>query len=326
MYKKYLTFLLLLLVFNCVFAQQTIPLYPGKIPNALTTVNEEFTPDQNVYFKITQPSLSIYLPKPELANGTAVIICPGGSYSGVWMKIQGTDVAKKMNEKGVAAFVLKYRIPDNKTMNDKSIGPLQDAQQAIKVVRERADEWKIDTNKIGIMGFSAGGHLAATAGTHFNRSFIENLRNTSLRPDFMILVYPVISFNNSITHQDSKENLIGKDPQDSLVDYYSNEMHVNKQTPPTFLIHGEDDQLVTVKNSINFYLSLLQFSVPAGMHIFPKGEHGFFSEPSHSNWFRYCSEWMQENGWIDNRASAIINQNQIKKTTRSVKAVKNNTK
>ena len=321
MYRKYLT-VLLLFIFNQAFAQQIIPLYSGEIPNAKQVVNEEFTPDQNVYFKISQPSLGIYLPKPELANGTAVIICPGGSYSGVWMKIQGSDVAKEMNEKGVAAFVLKYRIPDDKTMIDKSIGPLQDAQQAIKTVREHAVEWRIDTNKIGIMGFSAGGHLAATAGTHFNHSFIENNKHTSLRPDFMILVYPVISFNDLITHKDSKENLIGKHPQDSLVDYYSNELQVNKQTPPTFLIHGEDDQLVNVKNSINFYLSLFQFSVPAGMHLFPKGEHGFFSEPSHSNWFRYCSEWMQENGWIVNKPTAIINQDTIKHSNHSVKSIK----
>lgn len=322
MYRKYLT-VILLFIFNQTFAQQTIPLYPGGIPNAKQVVNEEFTPDQNVYFKISQPSLSIYLPRPELANGTAVIICPGGSYSGVWMKIQGSDVAKEMNAKGVAAFVLKYRIPDDKTMIDKSIGPLQDAQQAIKTVREHAVEWRIDTNRIGIMGFSAGGHLAATAGTHFNHSFIENNKHTSLRPDFMILVYPVISFNDLITHKDSKENLIGKHPQDSLVDYYSNELQVNKQTPPTFLIHGEDDQLVNVKNSINFYLSLFQFSVPAGMHIFPKGEHGFFSEPSHSNWFRYCSEWMHENGWIVNKPTAIINQDTIKQSNHSVKSIKN---
>ena len=301
MYKQKLLLLLLVLFFNQLFAQQTIPLYSGKIPNSLPTVNEEYTPDQNVYFKVTQPSLDIYLPKQELANGTAIIIYPGGSYSGVWMKKQGTDVAKKLNESGITAFVLKYRIPDDKTMKDKSIGPLQDAQQAIKMVREHAKEWNIDAGKIGIMGFSAGGHLAATAGTHFNRSFIDNPRNTSLRPDFMILVYPVISFIDSITHKDSKANLIGKHPQDSLVHYYSNEFQVNTQTPPSFIIHGENDNIVSVKNSINFYQSLVRFSIPSGMHIFPKGEHGFFLEPAHSNWFRYTLDWMQDNGWMKNK-------------------------
>lgn len=301
MNKINLLILLLILVFNQTFAQKTIPLYSGKAPNSLPAVNEEYTPDQNVYFKVSQPSLDIYLPKTELANGTAVIIYPGGSYSGVWMKKQGTDVAKMLNESGVAAFVVKYRIPNDKTMKDKSIGPLQDAQQAIKMVRERAKEWNIEASKIGIMGFSAGGHLAATAGTHFNRSFIDNPMNTSLRPDFMILVYPVISFVDSITHKDSKDNLIGKHPQDSLVHYYSNELQVNAQTPPSFIIHGQNDNIVSVKNSINFYQSLVQFSVPSGLHIFPKGEHGFFLEPAHSNWFRYTLDWMQDNGWMKNK-------------------------
>ena len=165
------------------------------------------------------------------------------------------------------------------------------------IVKTRAKEWNIDTTKVGIMGFSAGGHLASSAGTHFAQSFIDNPSNISLRPNFMILVYPVISFSDSIGHTGSRDNLIGKNPSPQKIKEFSNELNITTATPPTFLVHAKDDDVVKVENSIVFYLALQKNKVPAGMHIFPKGQHGFFMEPAHSNWFEYCSKWLRENGW-----------------------------
>lgn len=293
-----LIILFFLLVSNKAIAQQTIPLYKGVIPNSIETPNKEYANNTPIYFNVTLPTLTIYLPQPEIANGTAVIICPGGGYEGLWMKNEGWDVAEKFNKMGIAAFVLKYRLPSDLTMKDKSIGPLQDVQRAIQVVRQRSSEWKIDSNKIGIMGFSAGGHLASTAATHFNKSYIENGNGVDLRPDFAILVYPVISFGDSLTHYGSRNALIGKNPSEENIKLFSNELQVTTQTPPTFLIQAEDDKIVSVKNSIVFYEALLKNNVPAGLHIFPAGEHGFGLEPAHSNWSSYCALWLKENGWL----------------------------
>ena len=279
-------------------AQQTIPLYERTIPNSIVTLNEEYANTSQFYFKVTQPTLTIYLPEKEIANGTAVIICPGGGYKGLSMKHEGWDVAENFKRLGIAAFILKYRLPNDATMKDKSIGPIQDAQRAIQIVREKAVEWNINPDKIGIIGFSAGGHLASTAITHFDKSYIENAKDISLRPDFAILVYPVISFADSLTHQGSKDALIGKDPTDENVQLFSNELQVTSQTPSTFLLHAEDDKTVSVKNSIVFYEALLKNKVPAGMHLFPKGEHGFPLEPARSGWFNYCALWLRENGWL----------------------------
>ncbi len=279
-------------------AQAVIPLYPGKIPNSIKVPDEEKENAAHFLENVTQPTLTLYLPGAGKANGTAVIVCPGGGYSALNIIQEGFAVADSLNKLGITAFVLKYRLPDDKTMPDKSIGPVQDAQRAIMVVRQRAKEWHIDTARVGIVGFSAGGHLAATAGTHFTSSYIDNPQQLNLRPDFMILVYPVISFADSITHMGSRESLIGKNPSKQQIALYSNELQVSSQTPPTFLIQAGDDGLVSVKNSIVFYLALQKHNVPAGMHIFPKGQHGFPLEPAHTNWFCYCANWLQENGWV----------------------------
>ncbi len=164
-------------------------------------------------------------------------------------------MAEKFAAQGIAAFVLKYRIPESRIMDDPEIGPLQDAQQAIKIVRENAKRWNIDPERLGILGFSAGGHVASTAGTHFQNPEI-NTTNENLRPDFMILIYPVISFQDSIAHMGSREKLIGKAPSKEKIDYYSNELHITRETPPTFLVHAKDDKSVVVENSIRFYKNL----------------------------------------------------------------------
>ena len=279
------------------WAQRVIPLYAGAVPNSRSVPNEERSDANQNAFNVSTPTLTIYTPPN--ANGTAVIICPGGGYGTLVIKREGYEVAEAFNKMGVTAFVLKYRLPSDKTMIDKSIGPLQDAQQAIKVIRQRASEWHVDPTKIGIMGFSAGGHLAATAGTHSNQVVIENKEAVNLRPDFMVLVYPVISLNDSLGHGGTRKNLLGTSPSPEQIKLYSNELQVTKQTPPTFLLHAGDDKLVPVENSLIFYKSLHQHGVPAGMHIYPKGDHGFLVTPTRDEWMELCKRWMKSNGWVN---------------------------
>jgi len=288
-------------------AQQELPLYGDQpIPNSKAVpdqqkIDSSGNPLRYSYSLVSRPTLTVYSPAAGRATGTAVVVCPGGGYVHLAMTHEGTDVCKWLNSLGITAFLLKYRLPSDETMVDKTIGPLQDAQRAIQVVRERAKDWGINPGAVGIMGFSAGGHLASTAGTHFNHSVIENPAGVSLRPDFMVLLYPVISFSDSIGHRGSRDNLLGKDPDPVQVQLYSNELQVTDQTPPTFLVHAEDDKTVMVVNSLYFYEALVKHHVPAEMHIFPKGGHGFGMRNPTSGadqWPDRLAEWMKVNGWI----------------------------
>jgi acetyl esterase/lipase len=292
---KFIVPFLIVAFYEPVQAQVTIPLYSGKIPGSISTPDEESRDASGgILFKVSRPTMTIYLPTKEKSNGSAVIICPGGGYGELDINHEGFAVAGKFNELGVAVFVLKYRLPSDLTMTDKSIGPLQDAQQAIKMVRERATEWNVDNNKIGIMGFSAGGNMAAAAGTHFNNTFIENPLKTSLRPDFMLLIYPVISFTDKIGHKGTRENLLGEIPSAEKIEYFSNELQISQDTPPSFLIHASDDKVVPVENSIIFFEGLQSRSIPAGLHIYPEGGHGFFNGFTHDTWMGYCIDWMKQ--------------------------------
>jgi acetyl esterase/lipase len=280
-------------------AQLVLPLYTDSIPNSKPYPDEEsFRYERDsilILSKISRPTLTVFLPPKSKATGAAVIICPGGGYGILASKHEGTDVAKKFNEMGVAAFVVKYRIPNENWMVNKEIGPLQDAQRALQIVRENAKEWNVNKKKIGIMGFSAGGHLASTAGTHFNKAYIDNPKRTSLRPDFMVLIYPVISFDTTIAHSGSSVQLLGKNPPPEKLKEYSNELQVTSKTPPTFLVHAKDDG-VKVENSYVFADALRKHGVPVGMHIYEKGGHGYgmYNKTSDVLWMDLVESWLQE--------------------------------
>jgi acetyl esterase/lipase len=280
-----------------------LPLYSGSIPNSKPSKLQETSVTENGGPRVAtviQPTLTVFLPPRDKANGTSVIICPGGGYARLAIGHEGYDVAKRLNEMGVAAFVLKYRLPNDQTQPDKSIAPLLDAQQALRLVREQAAKYNLNPERIGLMGFSAGGHLAATAGTHFAKPVGVNPGPASVRPAFVMLIYPVISFSDSLMHKGSRSNLLGDTPAADQVRLYSNELQVTAQTPPTFLVHAEDDKVVPVQNSIVFYQALHRHNVPAEMHLYPQGGHGFGmnNKTTKDQWIERLQNWMDANGWL----------------------------
>jgi len=290
------SFFMICLLFSLISnAQEIVDLYPAAIPNSKQTGKKE-TFTSGMFRGVSKPTLEVYLPEKEKASGAAVIIIPGGSYAVVVYQGEGISTAKQFAAKGIAAFVLKYRLPDDSILQNKTIGPLQDAQQAIKTVRENASKWGVDVNKVGIVGFSAGGHLASTAATHFQEALVENSNKTNLRPDFQVVVYPVISMQDSLTHRDSRNNLLGKNPSKEVIDRYSNELQVTNDTPPAYITHAADDKTVDVDNSIAYFESLRHHKVDVEMHIYPKGGHGFiFRQP---DWIDPLLLWMKKNKWI----------------------------
>jgi acetyl esterase/lipase len=254
-----------------------------------------------------KPTLTIYLPEKEKATGAAVVIFPGGGYGFLAMDHEGRQIAEWLNSIGVAGFILKYR-HRNSGAGYGHPAPLQDAQRAIRMVRSRAGQWGVDPGRIGIIGFSAGGHLASSAGTHFNTRYsepVDEIDCSSCRPDFMILMYPVISFTEWYTHKGSRSNLLGENPDADLVENLSNEKQVTPETPPTFLVHADDDNGVPPENSIAFYLALRKAKVPAEMHIYEKGGHGFgpgLGKGACSSWMVRCADWMKGRGLLDKTA------------------------
>jgi acetyl esterase/lipase len=286
----------LLLTAFSVTAQDKIDLYPGSIPNSKKSNIQETT---GGFIKgVTIPKLEIYLPEKDKANSCAIIVVPGGGYSGLTYQGEGVRTAKELAKTGITAFVLKYRLPDDSTMIDKKTGPLQDAQQALKTVRENASKWGIDPARVGLMGFSAGGHLASIVATRYQETFIENKEATSLRPDFLILVYPVTSMQDNLTHMDSRNALLGKNPSKDLIDKYSSELQVTETTPPTYITQAGDDRLVDVDNSIVFYESLRHKKVPAEMHLYPRGGHGFVMSKPADEWISPIILWLKNSKFI----------------------------
>jgi acetyl esterase/lipase len=280
-------------------AQETINLYPGDIPNSKPSDIKE-TEHSGMFSGVTKPTIEIYLPEKENSTGAAVVICPGGGYAVVVYQAEGIRTAEEFAKNGIAAFILKYRLPSDLTMIDKAIGPLQDAQQAIKIVRENASKWGINPDKIGIMGFSAGGHLASTEATHYRTSVIENKDSTNLRPDFQILVYPVISMQDGLTHLGSRTNLLGDNPSKKLIDEFSNELHVDVNTPPAYITQAGDDKTVDVDNSIVYYEALRHHNVAAELHLYPHGGHGFVLRLKTEDWMAPIFKWMKNSKWINN--------------------------
>lgn len=280
--------------------ENPLPLYPNGVPNSKPTPATYVEKnDKGWATNVSIPTITPYLPEKGTANGTSIIVFPGGGYAGLSMENEGSSIAKAFNKLGVTAFVVKYRLPTDSIMVDKTIGPLQDAQQAVLTVRKNAAKWGLKPGKVGIIGFSAGGHLASTEGTHFDKVVIDDKENISVRPDFMILLYPVISFG-PMAHVGSRDNLIGKTPSDNLLTLYSNEKQVTANTPPTMLVHAEDDNVVPVQNSLMFYDQLLSFKVKAEMHLFQEGGHGFgLNNPkSKDKWIDWAKNWLDENGFL----------------------------
>jgi acetyl esterase/lipase len=249
-----------------------------------------------------KPTLAISLPPEDKATGAAVVVCPGGGYGGLAMGYEGIDVGQWLNSHGIAAFVLKYR---HKGSGYQHPSPLDDAQRAIRTVRARAAEFHVDPHKIGILGFSAGGHLASSAGTHFDpgkSDATDPIDRVSCRPDFLILCYPVISLVAPVTHQGSKKNLLGENPDPKLVEKMSSELAVTADTPPTFLWHTDADTGVPPENSVLFYLALKKAKVPAELHIYEKGRHGLGlgkDIPAVKTWPELAIEWLRGRGFLD---------------------------
>ena len=280
--------------------------WKGKVPGSIESprFKEDTVREENGKIRISKvinPTITIYFPEKRKANGTAVIICPGGGYSRLSMDNEGSDIVGWLNQNGITCILLKYRLPNDTIMKDKTIGPLQDLQEAVRIVRRHAAEWKIDKDKIGVIGFSAGGHLASTLSTRFNEKVYDS-DTTSARPDFVILGYPVITMSELNTHTGSRKNLLGKLPDPVLVEYFSNELHVLKQTPPTFIFQAEDDKTVPVQNSIIYYIALKDKGVASELHIYPKGGHGFGlakNGGTESTWPDACINWLKQISMVD---------------------------
>ena len=243
-----------------------------------------------------KPELYIYQPPPDKANGAAMVVCPGGGYHDLAMGHEGEDIGNWLSGEGIAAFILRYRLPP-KYLHP---APLQDAQRAIRTVRARANEWGIDPARIAIMGFSAGGHLAATAGTHFDNgdsNADDPIERVGCRPDAMVLLYAVISMLDVAFHSGCRANLLGtQTPDPELVEYLSNERHVTAQTPPAFLAHTTEDQVVNAENSVLMYRALHKAGVPVEMHIYEQGRHGLGLAPENpvfSTWAGHCIDWLR---------------------------------
>jgi acetyl esterase/lipase len=265
-----------------------LPLWPQGAPGATGSEDAD------------KPTLRAYLPEAENATGAAIVICPGGGYGTLAMDHEGHQIARWLNSHGIAGCILKYR----HAPRYRHPAPLNDAQRAMRFVRSRAKQWKLDPERIGIMGFSAGGHLASTAATHFDLGDADSedpIEQMSCRPDFAILAYPVISFRESFAHAGSRRNLLGADPTPELVNSLSNETQITPQTPPAFLFHTAEDPVVPVQNSVAFFLACQEAGVPAELHVYRFGPHGVGlapADPVTTTWKERLLDWLRVSGFL----------------------------
>lgn len=293
-------------------AQEFIPLWPkGKMPNSKGLQIKDSIANERVY-KVGTPGVYAFFPSERENKGAAVVICPGGGYERLAYIISGWQLAKWFNTMGITAFVLNYRLPNSPDLKQREIGPLQDAQRAMRLIRANAVKWKIRPDKIGIQGTSAGGHLAATLGTHTEdvSAIKDSLDAFSYTPNFIILVSPVINLDK-YAHGGSRKNLLGENPSKALVDAYSLEKQVKPSTPPTFLVHATNDKGVSVQNSVLFYQALVEKEVSASLHAFPQGGHAIAlrnNPGSTAEWTKLCEEWLIEM----NSFQEFLKQNDIK--------------
>lgn len=250
-------------------------LWPNGAPNSNGLTGTEEDLNGGRVANVVNPSITVF--KSETPNSTTIIMCPGGGYARLAMNHEGFDMAPWMNAQGITYVVLKYRMP-----NGNHEVPLSDAEQAIRLVRQHASEWNVNPNKVGIMGASAGGHLASTLATHYS--------SKETRPDFQILFYPVITMNPAVSHGGSRENLLGKSPSAELEKKFSNELQVTAETPKAFIMLSSDDRAVVPQNGVNYYMALVQNKVPAALHIYPIGGHGWGFRDN----FIYKRQWTGE--------------------------------
>ncbi len=292
----------LIMSLTCVSQDTIMPLWPeNRIPNHISSDEKEIRITEGILriSHVQEPTIEVYLPAKSNATGQAMLIFPGGGYGILAYDWEGTDIAKFLNGKGIAGIVVKYRLPSDVSQKNKYDVPLMDAQRALRMVRSKSEDFHIDKNKIGIIGFSAGGHLASTLGTHYNEKVyepIDEIDQIGARPDFMALAYPVITFGEVSTHSGSRKNLVGENPDPKLINRFSNEEQVTSETPNTFLVHASDDKGVPVENSLLFYQALKDNGVLATMHIYPSGGHGFSLARDNTHlrgWTERMFEWLE---------------------------------
>ena len=301
-FKKGVLFMLVVFMNTYLSAQnEVIELWKKGVPNSIKATDYEEFHDEKMdrVGKVSNPTLTVFVPKNP--NGTSVVICPGGGYQFLAINKEGYKTAEWFNSLGITAFVLKYRLPSDVIMENKSVGPLQDAQESVRFIRRNASKWNLNPAKIGILGYSAGGHLAASLSTKYNEVVYQNSDSISAKPNFSLLIYPVISMTNDITHKGSRNNLLGKLASDEFIEQFSTEKLINAETPTTFLVHAIDDKSVPVENSINYFLGLKKHNVISEMHLYQKGSHGFGlgKDGTSSFWTSHCEKWLQLNQFIN---------------------------
>ena len=306
LHRLFFTAIFFTISFSINAQEYKIPLYDGIIPNSKPSSRTEKVEKRDITWitNVQVPDIAVYLPVKKFATGQAVVICPGGGYTGLAYDLEGTEIAKYLNSIGVAGIVLKYRLPSPESNTEPYKSPLMDAQRAVRLVRYNAEKWSIDAGKIGIMGFSAGGHLASTLGTHFDygdQSSSDPVEKLSCRPDFMILIYPVITFTAPCMHRGSRDALLGKNPPEELVRLFSNELQVKDDTPPAFFVHADNDTTVPVENTLLMYKALRAKNISAELHTLTEGEHGFglgIDNPHIASWSNSLRLWLQ---WLDRK-------------------------